>query len=241
MTEPISEINVLKLRLIDTQKVFALVKYLNKIGHDSNNHVSTVSAGLQLSKAKIDPAEPLYRIVERSLECTNKIAKTFKDFQMFKQFNKLQTYPFTLSALILESIELVTFKHTGKQITIDFSAETADFKINADYSQLLQVLFHALENSIEASEIHGKISILVQKEKLDSKSGVSIEINDSGKGLSEIIKVQLFQPFATTKMNNSSGLGLYLINSIVQEHGGSVTLESDSTGTKMKIFLPVKE
>lgn len=241
MNEPISEINVLKLRLIDTQKVFALVKYLNKVGHDSNNHVSTVSAGLQLSRAKFDPSEPLYKIVDRSLECTNKIAKTFKDFQMFKQFNKLQTYPFVLSGLILEAIELVMFKHSGKQIIIDFSADTGNFKIDGDYSQLLQVLFHALENSIEASEDHGKIAVSVHKEMWSQKSGVCIEIKDWGKGLPEIIKVQLFQPFATTKMTSGSGLGLFLINSIVGEHKGEVSFDSDDGCTNLKIFLPLTE
>lgn len=241
MNDSISEINALKLRLIDSQKVFALVKYLNKVGHDSNNQVSTVSAGLQLSKSKLDPSEPLYRIVERSLDCTNRIARTFKDFQMFKQFNKLQTTPFILSVLILEAIELVMFKHSAKGIAISFSPETADIKIIADYSQMLQVLFHALENSIEASDAEGKISVLVSREIRESGSGVTIEISDWGKGLPEIIRAQLFQPFATTKMTSGSGLGLYLIHSIAAEHRGEVVFDTENSCTKLKIFLPLTE
>lgn len=72
------------------------------------------------------------------------------------------------------------------------------------------------------------------------RGGVEIRVSDNGRGIPELIRGQLFEPFISHGKENGTGLGLTVVQKIVQDHGGDVTVEKTSAeGTVFRLLLPL--
>jgi signal transduction histidine kinase len=72
------------------------------------------------------------------------------------------------------------------------------------------------------------------------RDGVEIRVSDTGRGIPELIRGQLFEPFVSHGKENGTGLGLTVVQKIVQDHGGDVTVETTSpSGTVFRLMLPL--
>ncbi|MBW2037458.1 MAG: hypothetical protein JRI41_08275 [Deltaproteobacteria bacterium] len=110
-------------------------------------------------------------------------------------------------------------------------------EVTADRTQLNQVLINLIVNSIQAMPEGGTLTIST----CTQKNHVSILVEDTGIGMSDEVKKQIFVPFFTTKdVDKGTGLGLPVVHGIVTSHGGSINVESEiGLGTRVKIQLPV--
>ena len=100
-----------------------------------------------------------------------------------------------------------------------------------------------IKNAVEATDEGGNIRIFSVSTQEDGRNGVLIHVADNGVGIPEHMKSRLFSPFATTKQDNGSGLGLWVSRSILEKHDGTIRVSSaDSgySGTTVSIFLPLK-
>ena len=72
------------------------------------------------------------------------------------------------------------------------------------------------------------------------RDGVEIRVSDTGRGIPELIRSQLFEPFVSHGKENGTGLGLTVVQKIVQDHGGDVAVEKTSAaGTVFRLLLPL--
>jgi signal transduction histidine kinase len=84
----------------------------------------------------------------------------------------------------------------------------------------------------EAGQIHVGLN--------EVRGGVEIRVSDNGRGIPEIIRGQLFEPFISHGKENGTGLGLTVVQKIVQDHGGDVVVEKTSAeGTTFRLLLPL--
>jgi signal transduction histidine kinase len=102
---------------------------------------------------------------------------------------------------------------------------------------MTQVLVNIVVNAVHAMPGGGKLTIQTKSDK----KYVSLSITDTGTGMPEKIKKQVFLPFFTTKdIGEGTGLGLAVVYGIVSSHAGSIDFESESgKGTKFEVKLPV--
>ena len=109
-------------------------------------------------------------------------------------------------------------------------------KIKAHEGQIGQVIMNMLVNASHAIDERGDIHIYT----LATESGVQIQIQDSGKGMSQAVMSKIFDPFFTTKgVSEGTGLGLSISYGIIESHGGTIRVESkQGVGTTFKIELP---
>ena len=117
-------------------------------------------------------------------------------------------------------------------------------KIQAFPNELRQLFANLISNAIDATPPGGRIRIECapgRDWRKDNAPGVNVVVADTGSGISEEIRRQLFRPFVTTKGDAGTGLGLWVCEDIVQRHGGHLRLRSRTvgqTGTVFSIFLP---
>jgi PAS domain S-box-containing protein len=115
-------------------------------------------------------------------------------------------------------------------------------------AELRQVFTNLITNAAEAAGSGGevRVSIASQDALLDPagqkvQAGAVVTIADDGPGIAEDIQPQLFQPFFTTKGEQGTGLGLWVSRGIINKHGGTISLESDTSeaahGTVVSVFL----
>ena len=142
---------------------------------------------------------------------------------------------------ILDSILFLVTTGTKKkhiQIVKDFSASLPSVPI--DREQIKQVFLNILINAIEATEENGKIYVKTRPYlKSNGEPYVQIEVTDTGCGIPPEHIESIFHPFFTTK-HKGNGLGLSISNQIVQEHKGSIDVESQpNKGSTFYVNLPL--
>jgi len=106
-----------------------------------------------------------------------------------------------------------------------------------DPKKLERALYNLLLNSCEAVvPDSGRIHVGLN----EVRGGVEIRVSDNGRGIPEIIRGQLFEPFISHGKENGTGLGLTVVQKIVQDHGGDVIVEKTSPeGTVFRLLLPL--
>ena len=108
-------------------------------------------------------------------------------------------------------------------------------ELNADKHKLMQVFLNLIDNSIEAVNNNGRIELTSVMD--EEQNNIKILVIDNGNGISADTKI--FEPFFTTKGQRGTGLGLSVIWGILDNHNGSITVESKvDLGTTFSVRLP---
>ena len=124
-------------------------------------------------------------------------------------------------------------------------------KIKADPSQMQQVILNLAVNAKDAMPAGGRLNIETEVEGAENGTTgpvaagpggyVKVSVSDNGVGMDKDMQNKIFDPFFTTKeIGKGTGLGLYMVHSIVNNHGGYINLYSESgKGTRFTIYLPI--
>ena len=116
---------------------------------------------------------------------------------------------------------------------VALTTEGADGTVLADADQVRQVLLNLLTNALAACAEGGRVAVRVST----ADDAGRIEVEDDGGGMSAEAARRAFEPLFTTR-EGGAGLGLPVVRSIVEEHGGTVTFQTSSRGTTFRVDLP---
>ena len=225
-------------------------KHLNEIfsilSHEINNPISSIKLASDLIKKKYSNVD------DELLEIINseslRISRLFDNFNINDQSN----ISIKKNENIHELIRLCLFKikqmPNKLNITEEFDPSLPLIKINRDL--LMQVFDNIFVNAYESSFFDKKSYLKIQTRFVvgesisipnlkDSikKNSLKISICDNGKGISKELIQKIFLPFFSTK-KRSSGIGLFLVKRIIDDHEGTITLESQEGVTTVQIILP---
>ena len=136
-----------------------------------------------------------------------------------------------------DSLEMFQERIAHSRITVEKTIEPSMPLVRADRDQLIQVLINLVMNSIHAMPEGGRLRLSLDRENSQARLGVS----DTGHGMPEEIRSKVFEPFFTTKdFGKGTGLGLTVVKGIIEEHGGTIAVESAvDKGTTFWIRLPL--
>jgi PAS domain S-box-containing protein len=134
---------------------------------------------------------------------------------------------------------------SGVTVTTDMPSPVS---VAAFPAELRQVFTNLITNAAEAAGPGGQIKVAIIPQTADvdaigqkAQPGATVTIVDNGAGITEEIQSHLFQPFFTTKGEHGTGLGLWVSRGIINKHGGTISLESDTSeaahGTAVSVFL----
>lgn len=142
-----------------------------------------------------------------------------------------------LDCIIRDAVELVAIDPAARNISIRAEPGECDMKVGVDRVQIEQVLFNLMRNAIEAMR-DVPHPVLTLASRPEGSGSVSVSVADTGTGIPDDIRRNLFQPFLTTKPNGM-GIGLSVSRSIIESHGGRLDIESSSErGTVFRFTLP---
>lgn len=175
-------------------------------------------------------------------ECTRTIISQVDVLKnLVNEFSRFARLPVTnpslndLNEIIADSIAL--FRDTCKDISFDFDMDSGIPKLNLDAQQIKRVMINLLDNAVAAVDKRGKIQIKTSYDKINRK--VTVEVIDDGRGIAPHDKTKLFEPYFSTK-KTGTGLGLVIVNSIISDHHGSVSIRDNiPSGTVVAFDLPI--
>jgi two-component system, NtrC family, nitrogen regulation sensor histidine kinase NtrY len=244
-TELKFESNVIKLvsfqditTELDKKELDSFQRLIRVLTHEIMNSISpitsltTVISGYFKSKDSKNPILPEKindQIISKTLYGLNTIEETGKGLLDFvDKYRSLTLLPKPdLSKFDIDSLfrkcKLLMESSISNNIIIEASVYPEDIAIVADYSQVEQILINLIKNAIEA--ISDKEKGHIQLKAFHSEEGTIIQVEDNGIGISNDIIEDIFVPFYTTK-ENGSGIGLSLSRQIMQNHNGTISVNS---------------
>ena len=145
-----------------------------------------------------------------------------------------QRAPVSLVTLVEESLPLFELERVRKRIELEILFPDQPPLIEADAHLLKQVILNLCNNAIRAMETEGRLEIRVKRRE----EFAELIITDNGKGIPEEVLHKIFDPFFTT-FQGGTGLGLSVVNQIVDKHDGAIDISSEvGIGTSVLVSLP---
>ncbi|HEU0068637.1 MAG TPA: PAS domain S-box protein [Nitrospiraceae bacterium] len=166
-----------------------------------------------------------------------RITKVMNQLLAFARRRALERRPVDLGEIVDDALEMFQERIAHNRITVDKAIEANMPSVHADRDQLVQVLINLVMNSLHAMPEGGRLRLSLAREG----SHVCLGLSDTGHGMTEEIRSKVFDPFFTTKdFGKGTGLGLTVVKGIVEEHGGTIAVESVvDKGTTFWIRLPL--
>jgi signal transduction histidine kinase len=123
-------------------------------------------------------------------------------------------------------------------VTVTFVVDPETPRVMASADQLQQVVLNLVRNSITACEPGARIDVRLSP--ASPRAGIALSVKDSGPGIRPEDVPHLFEPFFTTRSEaGGTGLGLAVVRSIVNDHGGTIEVTSNGTGAEFIVHLPI--
>jgi signal transduction histidine kinase len=237
-----SELQKSRESLLQAEKMALVGKLAAGMAHSIRNPFTSVkmrlfslSRYLELS----DTQKEDFEVISDEIRHIDTIVQNFLEFS---RPPKLKMQSISPSAVVDQTLQLLEHRLRSYDVSVAIEREQPLPEIDADPEQLKEVLVNLMVNACEAIEKGG--TIVIHEDKNTTPSGESIaiiKVSDTGPGIPAAIREKVFEPFFTTK-EEGTGLGLSIVARIIEEHGGSVAVESiEGRGATFIISLPIME
>lgn len=243
----ITENKRLEERLLRSQKLEAVGTLAGGMAHDFNNILTAVLGYSEIMLEEIKEGQQYYQAVSTINQAAKRGADLAMKILSVTRREKLTIKAVDLNELVRNSIDLLR-RSIPKNIQIVTVLGEDIPTIMADPSQIQQVLLNLAINARDAMVEGGTLTVGSEMAAGESAAGspgtggfIKLYVSDTGVGMSKATQGRIFDPFYTTKeAGKGTGLGLYIVHSIVTNHGGHINLYSEQgKGTLFNVYLPV--
>jgi diguanylate cyclase (GGDEF)-like protein len=217
--------------MLRSEKLRVVGELASGMAHEIRNPLTTVKGFIQLSKANSYSIEPWYELIMDEID---RMSMLTVEFLQFSKPHAVKYKPHSIQLCIERVISLLDSESTRLGHQIRFDAPEKPVLMLMDQDKMLQLLLNLVKNAFEAMPEQGLVKIRLSRHLHQAV----LEITDTGKGIPKDELEKVFLPFYTTK-ESGTGLGLSICHKIVQDHNGSIEVESiPEKGTKFIISVP---
>jgi two-component system sensor histidine kinase PilS (NtrC family) len=223
-----------------SERLAAIGQMAAGIAHEIRNPLASMNGSIQMlsESLELDATESrLMRIIRREADRLNQLVS---DFLRYARPNPAQFGRVSIADLLDELVLIFSYLQYGDQNhpqQFDYQLDIPDPKaviVQGDAKQLRQVFWNLLNNASQAMPDGGEVSI--EAKRLGTE--VSVLVRDHGVGIESEHMEHIFDPFYSTK-DAGTGLGLALVQRIVEDHSGRVLVDSIAgEGTRVSVILP---
>ncbi|MGB8008031.1 MAG: ATP-binding protein [Terriglobales bacterium] len=223
--------------LLDAERLATIGRMASSISHDLRHSLAAVVANAEfLCESNLTPAqrEDLYAEIRIAVNQMTDLIESLLEFSRTRESLR-PTYGDVRSA-VDRAVQGVKAHPEYQRIRIRVSAEGST-EGWFDFRKLERALLNLLLNACEAVPAgSGKIDIGLRRQR----ENLEIRIEDNGPGIAEAVRDRLFEPFVSHGKENGTGMGLTVVQKILQDHGGDVTVEQTSVaGTTFRVKIPL--
>jgi len=229
-----------------TDRLRSLETIAGGFAHEIRNPMTSIKTFIQLAPERKDDPEFISEFSKVVNDDVDRIERLIQEILDYSRYMDPKLTEENLNDIVSSCLYFVAVKADGTSIAIEKDLASDLPRMMLDRQQIKQVLLNLLLNAMDAmAETGGRLT--VRTHRLLKPSGdewVQIEVADTGSGISEANLKHIFDPFYTTKHESGehegTGLGLTIVHQIVQEHRGSIQVDSVvARGTTFFVNLPV--
>lgn len=227
---------------LENERVQSIIDLAAGVAHELGNPLNSLTIHLQLLERYLQklPQQEGAEKMSRSLAiCAGEVERLdsiIRNFLEAVRPQKPDLRDLNLIAPLEESIEFLGPELESAGIRVDLALESSLPVIYGDHDQIKQVFFNLIKNARQAMKSGGTVRIRASSDD----SHVTIQVGDTGEGISEEDLRKVFQPYYSTK-KGGSGLGMMIVERIVRDHGGQIGINSrKDLGTVITLQFPQK-
>lgn len=242
------EHQLLEEQLIHSQKMEAMGQLVSSVAHDFNNILTVIDGYSCLIMA--DPrAEDVAKNAEEVVQAARKAAYMTRKLLSFSHKERANPVVVDVHTVLCDNYKMLQ-RLVGEKVTLQSALEQGPMRVKVDPIQLGQVLMNLVINARDAMPNGGTIVFGTAREMIKKEDPritgrecggyAVITVQDTGTGIDSDVLKRIFEPFFTTKMQGKgSGLGLSIVQGIVQQNGGFLDVMSKvGDGTLFKVYFP---
>jgi signal transduction histidine kinase len=233
----------LEQQLIASGRLVSLGVVTASMAHEFNNPLGIVMGFTQELLNDTDPESRTFQALKIIDEETRRCQRIIQELLQFARPKSADLCPTDVSHAIDKTVNMVTNRLYKQKIELNALIDKDLPLISADPQQLEQVLVNLFLNAIDAMPNGGNLTIEALLKPVDSAArSLAITVTDDGNGIDEADLGKIFQPFFSAKKGKGIGLGLSICNRIIENHGGTIAVESKpGKGTSFRILLPLEQ
>jgi signal transduction histidine kinase/CheY-like chemotaxis protein len=238
--------------LVRAQKMESIGTLSSGIAHDFNNILSAIFGYAEVSMQDVPKKTELYSHLESIIKAAERARDLVRQILTIGRHSEQKDVSLQISLVVKEALKLI---RSTVPASIDIQAEIESDKfIFADPTQIHQIIMNLCTNAYQAMQNTGglmtvrltdtsasSIQRMSQKANISPGEYILLEISDTGYGMTKDVMERIFDPYFTTKEKASgTGLGLAVVQGIIQQCGGYLTVYSEpGQGSSFKAFFPV--
>ncbi|MEJ0089526.1 MAG: response regulator [Limisphaerales bacterium] len=246
----LAERKKLEAQFIEAQKMEVIGQLAGGVAHDFNNILAVIMGYSDLILNDFEPDNPLRKYVEEIRHASDRAAALTRQLLVFSRRQTVQLVVLNLNNVV-DDMDKMLQRLIDENISMTIVPGTEMGCIRADAGYIGQVLMNLVVNARDAMPNGGKLTIATGNATLDENYArshantipgdyVMLRVSDTGTGMTAEVKAHIFEAFFTTKSpGKGTGLGLATCQTIVQQCGGHIEVQSElGKGTTFKIYLP---
>lgn len=226
---------LLQNKLRETEKMAALGGMVDGIAHEIRNPLTAIGGlARRLADGETDPQHKAY--TERIIRYVERLERMLQRIDEYKKILVSNLKPSDVNEVVMAAVKDVQeyIEGQGKEITVKTALMDEPPPVNLDYGNLKIAFFNILQNSVEAIDKKGEITVATSP-TIDQT--IAVKISDTGSGMTPEEIRKIFNPFQSTKFEGA-GMGLTITYRIIQDHSGDIEVESDKgRGTTVTVRL----
>jgi signal transduction histidine kinase len=233
-----------------SERLAALGQLSAGLAHEIRNPLGVIKGSAEMLTQKLQASDELARELAGYISTeVNRLSALVTEFLDFARPLHAEPRPADLTALLDRVLQIVAGRFTGKSVTgkpvrVERHYASGLPLVPLDESLCEQAFLNLVQNAYEAmqNEDHGgTLRVSVQPATQNDREGVELRLADTGPGVPEELREEIFNPFVTTK-KTGVGLGLSIVSKIVDGHHGSIHVENaPGGGAVFTLFFPLEE
>lgn len=228
-------------QLKQRERMAAVGEMTSVVAHNIRNPLAGIRATAQTALHSISEDSEFRGKQEQIIKAVDSLEQWLKELLHLNRPLQLKLEQTDVDELVDDLKQIFRPTCERKDVELDYVAQEPHLAINIDRQYFVQAVASILDNAIEASPRNAKVTISTGRNGA-SKDAFFIEIRDSGAGIPESIRKQVFEPYFSTKPGGT-GIGLAMAKKIIEAHSGVLTISDrsahpDQTGAICHIEVP---
>ena len=223
-----------------SERLAALGQMSAGLAHEIRNPLGVIKGSAEMLNQKLATADPLSAELAGYISSeVNRLSALVSRFLDFARPLHAHTSPQEVTSVMDRVLKTVADQWKGGPVRVTKNYAPDLPLAMVDEGLCEQVFVNLIQNAYEAmGEKGGELEVDINAVRYDVRNGIQVRVHDSGPGIPEELREQIFNPFFTTK-KTGVGLGLSIVSKIMDEHHGSIRVDtSETNGTGFLLYFP---
>jgi PAS domain S-box-containing protein len=233
----IQDLQLAQAQMVHTGRVAAFGQWAAALAHAIKSPLAAIMGFAELAARRFPEKDENRQALETIMQETERLDQIVARQLAFVRAGSTAMVPLDATQLVSEAVQLFSGVLEREKVQVEMNLTGGLAKVFGDRWQLEEVLMNLLSNAVDAMPEGGHLRVWTRQ---GPEGMIEIGLADSGHGIAPAHRDAIWEPFFTTKpQGKGTGLGLPLSRSMIAQHGGSISLQSEEgRGTTVRIWLP---